>query len=377
MSGQPQPTIQAFEGLRGVLALLVLASHVYHVFIRPPNGIFITASHQAVVVVARLAVLFFFVLSGYVIARSIDANRSGSAGFSPGRYFAARAWRIVPPMLATIAITSACGLVLLYAGLYYVSLDSAERMVFLTRSPEQAISLLTLTLAGDLRGAGLNGPLWSLEHEIQLYVMAGLLACMAFGGSPMIRVTAALALAAYLYGVDITRADDLAAERRMAMFLAFAVGAVAYAGRRLACGSALLLTAGLGSAAALQLTLIFLQAGGLAAASSLSVQVLAAGGFAAGLTIVARTWRLERLQWLGGMSYTLYILHFPLLLFCYFLLFNLARPVLAENWAPWTGAVCGGLVFLVCWRVAVRVERPKRLRTWAAGLSRGTRLQRA
>lgn len=356
--------IVAFESLRGLLAILVMASHVYHVFIRPPNGIVVTDAHQATIVLARFAVVFFFVLSGYVIAMSIDANRRQPDGFSMTRYASARTWRIAPPMLATMLVTSILGIVLLYSGLYFVRLDSAQRMVFVTSSADQLLALLSLTLAGDLTGMGLNGPLWSLALEIQLYVVAGLAAAVTFGRGWAVRLTAAVALLGYLYGIG---ADHLAGPKglqRAAMFTAFAAGVFGYVGRSTPRRVALSLAALVATVAAAALALHLDDALGQGPLPEFATQAMAALAFALLLVGMQDARTPPSLSRLGDMAYTLYILHLPLLLFAYFVLFNLAHAAVEATWAPWTGALCGALTFAVCAQVAARVERPARLRRW-------------
>lgn len=353
------PRVAAFESLRGVLALLVMASHVYHVFVRPTNGATVTVVHQTAIVLARFAVVFFFVLSGYVIAMSIDANRRQPGGFSIAHYANARAWRIAPPMLATMLITSVLGIVLLYAELYFVSWDSAERMVFVTSSSEQLLALLSLTLVGDLRGLGLNGPLWSLTLEIQLYVIVGLAAVVGLGHRRTPRLVAAFALLAYLYGVGLPGAED---SRRAAMFAAFAAGMLGYAGHRLPRRWARPLAGFVACLAAAVLALYLDNALGRGLLPELATQVLASLAFALFLVALQDARPPPSLSRLGEMAYTLYILHMPLLLFAYFLLFNLARPTIEAASAPWVGTICGALTFAICWGVARHVERPAALR---------------
>src|SRR5580693_5691081 len=83
--------IATLDGLRGVAALDVMAFH----------GTFGTTFHQYV---SRgyLAVDFFFVLSGYVIARAYEARLE--AGWSKREFFRIRAIRLYPMIVIGMAL---------------------------------------------------------------------------------------------------------------------------------------------------------------------------------------------------------------------------------------------------------------------------------
>lgn len=353
--------VQGIEAIRGALAMTVFLCHGWIIFVGSGSTTGVGALHSTLNVVSRFAVVFFFVVSGFVIAMTIDRNRQ--RGFRAADYWVSRVARIAPPMLATIGITFALYLVLLYSETYYVSWGNAERGAYYTDPFTQLLALVTVTLAGDLQGGGFNGPLWSLTFEIQLYVVAGLLAVLAFGRWKLL---ALLALAAYLWAVAAT-SIEVGKPRQLGMAACFAAGAAAYMLRRTRTRVVIVLIAA--SLAALAPQLPWRNAHRLLDTPGwLLFQVLAACLFAEAVVAVSRTHRLDRWSWLGASSFTLYILHFPMLLAIYFVAFNVKRE-LVFGWPGYATAMLAvSIVFCVSVRVARAVERPAACRTWLLAL---------
>lgn len=183
-----QPDIQtrdtALEGLRGVAAFAVLldhlasthapsaAVHVDPVF-RPP------AIPFAWVDLATLAVLIFFLLSGYVIGLSVNRPYHPS---KLGPYFARRALRILPVYLAAVVL----GWVMSPAR---PTLDALGHLLFLQNSGANAtVSLLAA-----------NPPLWSLAYEAAFYLVFPLLWLTAPPLLPLLLTCGAVCLSAYFW----------------------------------------------------------------------------------------------------------------------------------------------------------------------------------
>jgi peptidoglycan/LPS O-acetylase OafA/YrhL len=117
---------------------------------------------------ARLSVLVFFVLSGFVIARSITGDISRHGYFDVVWYGIRRIVRIYPPYLFTLALVAFLANV---AGLkpwqtMEINLPGVvvwlKALPFLFRSAEPIGTL--------------DGPLWSLRIEIGLYLIAAVVA---------------------------------------------------------------------------------------------------------------------------------------------------------------------------------------------------------
>ena len=148
--------IVALDGLRGVLALMVCISHYFaevaHGF--PP------------LMVGWIAVKMFFVLSGYLMARIILANMA-STNFATV-FYVRRACRTLPVYLVTIGILFAS--VALFGHLPWMD---AERIMPLW-------SYLTFTqsfvmIARNDLGSELQLPTWTLTVEEQFYLIAPLI----------------------------------------------------------------------------------------------------------------------------------------------------------------------------------------------------------
>ena len=321
------------NALRGLLALVVLLGHSFDVFVKPTGSMPFLA--EAAINATHSAVRCFFVLSGYVIAMSLDENRR--RGFSITDYALSRAVRIVPPLLVTILLVWVTADALRLAGL--ATIQSGERAEFVTHPAEQLLALFTLAQWGDLTG-GLNGPLWTLAEEIKLYTFAGLVASALFSRA---RTVAAVLLVALLYWMD---SRNQLTDRNVVIAATFGLGALAYGARALEwkriAGFTLLISCG---AVAL-----------LAAANNqrlgedpryfalLGFDTAMAALCAVLIQVIARTGALAGWKSLGASSYTLYILHYPALLFAYCLGANLlAVP----------------LVLAFCWAIGYVVERPR------------------
>lgn len=357
--------IRSLDALRGILACVVFLAHVYIGFIWPNDGPDTTLGLQLALYLGRLAVVFFFCLSGFVIARSIALNREGNGEFSPGEFALSRIARIAPPLLATIAITSLLSMGLRSAGMGVVPLETADRNAFLTDPGSQLLSLATLTVAGELQGAGFNGPMWSLTYEIRCYIFAALLAVFAWAPTSRQRLSAAVLAVGYGAATDLP--GFLIGDRQqMTMLAAFAMGCLAYRLRGvepLAVAAVMLVAAAVAFPAA--------RAGYAGHVRFMDAnwpwaiyQLAAAVVFSSTLVLLSRVDRLRALAWMGASGYTVYILHFPVVQALYFLLFHKARWALEPGVSWLTAGVVTVAGFVVCWAVALVVERPKEHRVW-------------
>lgn len=144
MTGTPR--IASLDGLRAVSIALVLAGHS------------IAYSNIATVGdVANLGVRVFFVISGLLITSLLLREHAKQGSISLGRFFARRAIRILPPLLA-----------------FLVAVAIAERAEWIpaisTRSWAQALTYTINYVPAPARPASL-GHLWSLAVEEQFYLL--------------------------------------------------------------------------------------------------------------------------------------------------------------------------------------------------------------
>src|SRR5579884_2593834 len=158
------------DGMRGLSILLVLIGHAYL---------------QQLSRLGALGVMFFFVLSGFLITGLLCEESSTTGTVSLERFYTRRALRILPAFVVLVAVTSA----LIASGL-------------ITDVPWYTVAVSCLYL-NDVFGTGQSlGHLWSLSLEEQFYLVWPLLmrtfsrrrmlpvACIAAAAIIMFRATA-------------------------------------------------------------------------------------------------------------------------------------------------------------------------------------------
>jgi len=305
-----------FDLLRGIASIAVLVPHIAAVFlyrlIGSDHPIASTAG-----TVARHAVLVFFLLSGYLITLSIFVNVQRNGRFNVAEYLTARVARIYPPLLGAIGIVLAA-----FAIIHGLGLPGAEHYglpgdLYAARDRFTVSAkdvLFALLMHNGMLEA--DGPLWSLCIEFNLYI-AALFAALAVTASTAKRrlVTAAAAIAWVAWWI---RADS-----QFVFYLAiWALGASLCIWRALlarpivAKSFSVLAWTSLG----IYLALLFLAPGWLVIDkpghwASFGLQFIACVGYA--YVLFVPTWGERPPRWLarsGDYSYSLYVIHFPILL---------------------------------------------------------------
>jgi peptidoglycan/LPS O-acetylase OafA/YrhL len=199
----PDDSNTAGSGWRQLDTLRLVLSLI--VVIAHANYVFITPLGYVVAFpvtewLARFAVLAFFVLSGLVIGKSLAQRRDGFAAF-----MIRRVGRIYPPLIASFVLVLAIDHALRLAGIPTRALPNAGPMTssFVYDLHSVALCLATFGFRGWL-SSGANGALWSLVIEMRCYVIAGLLAQIVFARSWPARsaCTAALAVAIGLLAAE-------------------------------------------------------------------------------------------------------------------------------------------------------------------------------
>lgn len=287
----------ALDGLRGLSSQAVLVSH----FIAMLSPLPWPLAQHALSWSARAAVIVFFCLSGFVITASI-LRATGNGEFNLLSFAVRRVARIYPPYLLTIALCWAVW-ALLPVGPARTGVDAAV---------EVARAAVFLNLGNDIV-TRLDGPLWSLRLEVICYAVMGL-AAFAFAARQRAPMRALSALGAALALVVVTPAIFTFGLSAIAWF---ALGGLAAAGR---------LTILERPALAGTILLFFL---GIPLTESGSVAIGAAdtplamiyqalfaafaSAYIAGLAKV-QAHPFVSLRPLGDFSYTLYLVHMPLIL---------------------------------------------------------------
>jgi len=196
--------------LRGGAALVVFLHHFRNIFFVDFNEV----AHKNALVkfwyfftgLGHDAVVVFFVLSGYFISLSVLKGYDGG-NFSLVKYTIQRLTRLYTVLLPALAI----GAALDFAGCAYSGAHSIYRGTlehfFMAPSPV-ADWLGIWTLMGNLfflqtilvHTYGSNGPLWSLSYEFWYYALFPMLVILAVG-KPLSRIFSALTMALVLWFV--------------------------------------------------------------------------------------------------------------------------------------------------------------------------------
>jgi peptidoglycan/LPS O-acetylase OafA/YrhL len=166
--------LACFDGLRGVLALYVLLSHMAPFAVLPPRIAWLLSHGEA-------GVDLFFVLSGMVIVRSLERFNYRARPF-----LIARAARIIPVFLPVFAFAVAVQpLASDFAHMPWIALDSPARTIWSEGWPASwPIDLAThLTMVHGLLPNGwlphvwvsFLGSAWSLSTEWQFYALVAVI----------------------------------------------------------------------------------------------------------------------------------------------------------------------------------------------------------
>ena len=295
--------LACLDGLRGALALGVVAIHAGQQIGYPlPAQALVAALGDG-----GLAVALFFVLSGLVIFNSIESFKG-----RPVPFLVARAARIYPVYLIALA----------------VSLPFAATLASLPGHVAAHVAMVHGMFPADtFRGVLLSipPPAWSLSVEWQFYLMA-ILAVMATGLRrwPVTVLLMLAGLAGVWLGAGFTPGFLL----NNAHYFALGIATSALFPLRSRWG-----WAGFAAATACCVGILVLR--GVAPRMLVPVGWLAVIGAQVWprgpLRPVGAVLRSGPLQWLGRVSYSLYLIHFPILL----MLASLWRPAGAAVLLHW------------------------------------------
>ncbi len=127
---------------------------------------------------AQGAVMVFFVLSGFLIGKSLTRNIQRNNTLNMHLYLKDRFNRIYPPFLFSIFLIGVLYLLAPFffesSSLDFLSTDHLARQSFEITLPSVISSLFFLNgFVGDT--ISVNGPLWSLSYEVWYYILAAFL----------------------------------------------------------------------------------------------------------------------------------------------------------------------------------------------------------
>jgi peptidoglycan/LPS O-acetylase OafA/YrhL len=303
--------LPSLDALRGVFALIVVAHHF--LLALAPDSIAIVAALKetpaAALVAGRAPVIVFFVLSGFVLMLPFASGRTPAFG----TYALRRLIRIYVPFACSI---------FLGAALYKLSAPGEIRTLTSwfnesawDAAPRPMLVLKHLAMTGRWEDMRLNPVMWSLVHELRVSLVFPLIAAMALWSKKAALATAGLLYVVGFHGALLVDGSILISLFDTLRFSAFfIVGAImALRLRELTHWAASL--GNLGFAAAL---------GGVICLFSLNpsfVSELLFAGAAVGsiaLAVGARSavevLSLQPLRWLGRVSFSLYLVHMPVML---------------------------------------------------------------
>lgn len=348
------PEVQA---LRAIAVVMVV---VYHLQPRALSGGFI-------------GVDVFFVISGYLITGHLLREYRRHGRISLASFWAARARRILPAALLCIVVT---GVVIL---MVYPPTQWARLGQHLMAS---ALSVENWLLARDSVDylASMNDPsplqhFWSLGVEEQFYVLwpfivlAGLVLAARRARWMLGGVIATVVLAGFAWSVFSVASGDLAAyfstttrvwELGVGGLLAVMVPSIRLSGAARTAlswsGIALIAVGGVALSGGDPFP------GALALIPVLGASAVIAAGATSGALAPASLYGLRPVQWVGNVSYSLYLWHFPPIVF-----FTVLRGR-APGWA-WSIALAGGAVG-AAWLSQKYIEDPVRRNAWLSAVPR-------
>jgi peptidoglycan/LPS O-acetylase OafA/YrhL len=319
---------------RGIAALIVAAMHTreitwvgmrefwhLHGLQSAPNVILGYVTFP--MVWGSIGVPIFFVLSGYCIHRSqaFTRMRDGSFQLSPTNFLMRRFFRIYPVLFGALLGTLLCDwLSRHYFPISYKLGDTGIGTFLVTLLSLQGIAS---------REYGSNGPLWTLSIEVQFYVLYPLLLVSmfrlgkltTFGVLAVVNVVSYCALERYGYQLFSS------------YYVSWYLGALVAEGEAMGLLSERLSSSRL-RAAFYALGFVFLCAGcALFFLSSYVAFQVWAVAFAIFLFAVLKRptelsgWAARAFRWLGTFSFSLYIIHLPVVVLIHSVVFNSVHQV--------------------------------------------------
>ncbi|MBI2307926.1 MAG: acyltransferase [Rhodocyclales bacterium] len=167
------------SSIRGVAALIVAAVHAFQIFVLPYFGLY-GAAHLTTSFFAAYSVIAFFIVSGFMIFVSVAKHRDGDGCFDAIGFSRARIFRIYPPLIASVIASFAVFFIVKSLDLHGASSFRLGDELFLSRERvdfEWDRLLPTLLLIYNVfphttPPLSVNGPLWTLAFEWWFYIFA-------------------------------------------------------------------------------------------------------------------------------------------------------------------------------------------------------------
>lgn len=327
------PRLASLDIARGLAALSVVLWHWQHFFENVPGGF--QRTEQPLYAWLRVfyetnahyAVTFFFVLSGFVFfwlyAEVISSGRCDAKKFAVYRFA-----RLYPLHAVTLLAVLVLQLLFLARNGAYFVYQSNDAYHF-------ALHTLFLSHWGFERGHSFNAPVWSISIEVALYGCFFVLAFLRGARWPLVLALVCALMAAQLAGIGGRWPRSIEAFFTGGLTF-FAVQAYLGLKNRPAALHFFLVgiapTIWLGMVVSAPLSELMLQR----EPTQLYSRILFPATIAS-LVILEARWRpdLEALRWIGDISYSSYLIHFPLQI-VFALVVSYFGFTAAVFYSPWT-----------------------------------------
>ncbi|UHM90051.1 acyltransferase family protein [Rahnella victoriana] len=164
----------SLESMRGISAFLVVFAHFYQLFMARHEPYF----YKYFALAAQSSVMVFFVMSGFLIGKSIQNNTLRNESFSLSQYASSRFQRIYPTLITSILVV----FILYHLSFYLFESGSSTfshpdiwlKNRSLSFYSSHMFGVMTFTNGLLNSPFSFNAPLWSLPFEVWYYVVAGL-----------------------------------------------------------------------------------------------------------------------------------------------------------------------------------------------------------
>lgn len=375
-------TSRVMDCIRALSSFVVAGTHGVQVFILPYFGLW-SFVHIVTSTLAFGAVLAFFVVSGFMIYASTRRHRLPDDTFDIAAFLRARVLRIYPPLIAAVALTAACYAIISGFELHGSQSYRLGGELFLSRERAEwnwadlsGTLLLLYGIFPEVSGPiSMDGPLWTLSYEVWFYVLS------AFAVNAVIhwRIAGGWLPLIVCVGIFARSSNLLVLSFLMVWGSGFLLGFL-HERRTLSEPRAFVWCIIVGLSLCIALIMIqgedmfhallslntwrgktILMIYGLLVAAAITLLISRTVGAADGQ-------KMQRIASMAAFSYTLYIIHYPLLLLAY----SILHPVThAYNWI-WTGlSMVLSLALIIA--MSALIARVVENRTLVAGVIRQVR----
>jgi peptidoglycan/LPS O-acetylase OafA/YrhL len=365
------------DGIKIASSIVVCTAHSVQIFILPKFGakslIYFIMSQAA-----SYAVIIFFMLSGFMVTNSILSNKLRYGFFNFKKYWKDRLLRLYPPLILAILISFFMYLVINFFHLhgsisYRLPNDMDLAREFVQYSGSELLQSLFFIQGFINCPMQMNGPLWSLGDEFFLYLIASFLSLAIINGLKFIPILCI----SILFGIVLySRHLDFSAY----LYLMWFIGAYfsllkhktinSLTRRKEVCIVYLLVLILLAVllSASFRVTPVDYQfsTGTIVQFCLLLFIVFLFRTSSAHVKNQVKSF-ISKITPKRDFTFTLYVIHFPILLFC----FSLMHKPLSERHSVYTFLCIVLLLPLIIWVASLfarYVEDKQRILTWLQSL---------